>query len=400
MVRPEPKSGPLDLVVTCSRGLEEVTTSELEGLGFRPLETARGSVCCTGSLEGLYRANLWLRSATRVLVRLARGRAGSRDALYRTSSAVPWEDLVGRGQTIVVDVAGRGEAFTNTFFAAQVVKDAVVDRLRRLTGERPSVATDADVRIHLHLDGDTADLSVDSSGEPLAHRGYRPRGGPAPLQESLAAGLLLLAGYDGSQPLLDPMCGTGTIAIEGALIATRTPPGGRRRFAFERWSTHDPALWRRLLADATRESRVAPAPIVARDRDPRAVEATSRNARAAGVMKAIRVEAGELGLVPVQPRGTLLVTNPPYGERLGRGSDLEALYRQLGDTFKRALPDGVAHVLAGNPELAKLIGLRATRRVVVFNGPIECRLLRFEVWQGSRAGGERRPDGGATLPGP
>jgi len=379
-----PGGQPWRLLATCSRGLEEVVAAELRGLGARGVEPGRGMVAFGGGLEDVYRANVGLRAATRVLVQLVEGEGGGREALYELAANVAWEEWVRPEQTIAVDAAGRTEAFRSTAFAALVVKDAVVDRLRSRTGRRPDVSrTGADVRVHLHLHGATAGLALDATGEPLGHRGYRPRGGPAPLSEALASGCLALAGYDGRQPFVDPMAGTGTIAIEAALVATATAPGLRRGFACERWLVHRADLLARMRAAAAAARRPAPAPVLARDVNPRAVAAIRHNAAAAGVGEVVRVERGELRELPVQVPGTLLLTNPPYGERLGDAGELAALYRELGDTLKRRLPGGTAWVLTGNPELARSIGLRASRRVQVFNGPIECRLLRFEIVEGS-----------------
>lgn len=375
-----------------------MVAAELRAIGVEGVESGRGTVGFHGGMAELYRVNLGLRAATRVLVQLGAGEARDRQSLYEFAVAIAWEDWIGSEQTLVVDVAGRTEAFRSSAFAALVVKDAVVDRLRARRGTRPDVSrTDADVRIHLHLQGTRADLALDSSGAPLAHRGYRPRGGPAPLSESLAAGCLLLAGFDGSQPFLDPMAGTGTLAIEAALIATRSAPGLGRRFACERWLCHRPELLARERQAAASRQRPAPCPVMARDHDPRAVAAVLHNARAAGVGELVKAARGELAALGAQPAGTLVVTNPPYGERLGEGEDLKALYRTLGDTCKQRLAGGTLWVLTGSPELVKSIGLRASRRLVVFNGPIECRLVRFEIVAGALS---RNPSGeeSAGLP--
>jgi putative N6-adenine-specific DNA methylase len=375
-----------DLVATCSRGLEGVLTAELAALGYPDAVAERGSVSWRGDDRAVVRANLWLRSATRVLVTLAEGPADDRGALYELASSIAWEDLVGPRQTVVVDVAGRGSGFASGGFAALTVKDALVDRLRARRGERPDVdRRDADVRVHLHLAGERAALALDGSGEPLAHRGYRPRGGPAPLAETLAAGILLLAGYDGSRPLLDPMCGTGTIAIEAALLATRTAPGLQRRFACERWAFLSSALLREERGAARALRRPAAWPVVGSDRDRRAVAASRHNAVAAGVAEAVRVERRELtDLTPPGP-AALIVANPPYGVRLGAASDLPALYRAIGDALKARGAGCNAWLLVGDRTLAGAIGLRPQRRLVLFNGPIECRLLRFDLYAGRRA---------------
>lgn len=371
------------LVATCSRGLEEVLRSELVALGHPEAACGRGMVRFAGGREAVLRANLHLRTAMRVLVGVAEGPALERDALYDLAAGVRWEDIIGPGQTIAVSVAGRGGSFVNPSFAALVVKDAVSDRLRGVRGQRASVdRADPSLRIHVHLAAETCSIALDSSGEPLSHRGYRPRGGPAPLSEALAAGVLLLAGYDGSQPLLDPFCGTGTIAIEAALIATRSAPGLGRRFAVERWWGHDPQTTARVREEARSAVRPAPAPIRAADVDARAVRATARNAREAGVGAVVGVERRDFRDLVLPGEGTLIVANPPYGERLGDVDTMRPLYRSLGDTLKQRGAGCVAWLLVGNPELAKEIGLRASRRIPLFNGPIECRLLRIDLFRG------------------
>jgi 23S rRNA (guanine2445-N2)-methyltransferase len=376
---------PWPLLATCSRGLEDVLRGELVALGHEEATAGRGMVSFEGDLGAVYRANLWLRSATRVLRQLAEGPAQDREALYALASTVAWEETVARGQTIVVEAAGRGEAFPNTGFAALTVKDAVVDRLRSRWGWRPDVdRREADVRIHVHLARDRAGIALDGSGEPLSHRGYRPRGGPAPLSETLAAGILLLAGFDGTRPFLDPMAGTGTLAIEAALIATRAAPGLGRTFACERWQQHETER----LAQARVSARSAQCPpsaaIVASDNEPRAVAAARHNARQAGVGEAVKVERRDVRELQPPGPGAVIVTNPPYGERLGNPAELAALYRELGDALKRRAAGATAWLLVGNPELAKSIGLRPRRRIVLFNGPIECRLLRFDLYEGTR----------------
>ncbi len=376
------------LVATCSRGLEDVLAEEVRALGGSAVAPGRGMVSFSGGPETVIDANLRLRTAMRVLVSLARGRVGSRDELYDLAAAVPWREVIADRQTFAVEVAGRARAFRDASFAARVVKDAVVDRLRDRRGTRPDVDRESpDVRLHLHLSDGASSLSVDSSGEPLSHRGYRPRGGPAPLNEALAAGILLLADYDGSEPLMDPMCGTGTFAVEAALIATRTSPGLRREFAFEKWAGLDRGQLQALVRRASHEHRDAPAPIAARDRDERAVQATRRNLQAAGMARWVEVAQGDLrDLVLPWGSGGTIVVNPPYGKRIGDVKRLGGLYRRLGDTFKQRCHDATAWVLAGERELANQIGLKPSRRIPLFNGPIECRLLRYDLYEGSRRG--------------
>jgi putative N6-adenine-specific DNA methylase len=386
-------SGELTLAATCGRGLEEVLAAEIVGLGGVSPHPQRGVVRFRGELDLVYRANVALRSAVRVLLQLASGPAPDREALYRLVAAVAWEDLIAPQSTLAVEAAGPAPGFANIAFAALVAKDAVVDRLRSKRGVRPDVdRRNPDVRVHLHLGPQGADVSLDASGEPLSHRGYRPRGGPAPLAESLAAGILLLAGFDGGAPFLDPLCGTGTLAVEAALIATETAPGIRRSFACERWAIHRPELLAAARQQARARERPARFPLCASDADPRAVTATRRNAGAAGVAATLEVCRRDIRRLPALEPGTVLVTNPPYGHRLGDLQALPSFYRDLGDVLKTRAAGSTAWLLVGAPELVKAVGLRPSRRIVLFNGPIECRLVRYDLYGGS--GGRRSPGSG------
>jgi putative N6-adenine-specific DNA methylase len=375
------------LVATCSRGLEKVLADELRDLGADAVAPDRGSVLFSGDLRTVYDTNLRLRTAMRVLVPLVRGEVRTREKLYDLAASVSWEEVIADGQTFAVEVVGRHRSFRNTTFAGQVVKDAAVDRLRDKRGRRPDVdRAEPDIRVHLRLvDKGASTLSLDSSGEPLSHRGYRPRGGPAPLAETLAAGILLLAGYDGSEPLLDPMCGTGTFAVEAALIATRTPPGLHREFAFERWTAHDQLAFGEIQHEASHGHRDAPQPIIARDRAERAVRSTQRNLKAAWMDTWVEVEQRDaLDLLLPWGSGGVIVANPPYGKRVSDVERLFGLYRRFGNSLKQHATGATAWILAGEPRLAKVIGLKPSRRIPLFNGPIECRLLKFEMYEGSR----------------
>jgi putative N6-adenine-specific DNA methylase len=359
---------------------------ELPGLGATAVHPGRGMVEFQGDRVTLVRCCLGLRSAARLLVPLAEGPTPSREALYALAGRIAWEKLIPQNGTIGVTVAGaQGGAFRNTHFAAQVVKDAVVDRAREKMRWRPRVETRRpDLPINLHLGSDTATISLDAAGAPLSRRGYRTKGGPAALNPALAAGLLLLAGYDGSQPLLDPMTGTGTFAIEAALIATRTPPGLHRGFACERWPGFGRPLFDRVRRDAETTQRSAPAPITGLDHDRKAIAAARENCGRAGMNDHVELHVGEATMLSPPAEGSLIVINPPYGHRLGETSGLEALYSGLGDRLKTGAAGCTAWILAGNRELSKRIGLKPARRVVVFNGPIECRWLRFDLYEGSR----------------
>ena len=379
---------PWRLVATCTRGLEEVLAGELESLGVEDVTPGVGAVTFRGDLAGLYGANLRLRTAMRVLVPLLRGRVRGRKDLFALAARVPWEDLIPPGATFAVETVGKAPGLEHSGFAALVVKDAVADRIRGRRGNRPDVdRRDPDIRIHVHLGRHGTTLSLDATGEPLSRRGYRRHGGTAPLSETLAAGLLLLAGYDGECPLVDPLCGSGTLAVEAALIASRTPPGLLRRFAFERWPLHDREILDEVRHEAALGRREPPRPIRAADRARRMVAAAGRNLARAGVERWVELAVEDVRwMEPLEP-GTLLVTNPPYGERLGETEGLEGFYRELGDTLKRSAAGCTAWLLVGNRRLAGAIGLKASRRIRLFNGPIECRFLRFDLYEGSRRSG-------------
>jgi len=379
---------PWDLTATCSLGFEETVAAELRDLGIENPIPRRGSVTFLGGLPEICLANLFLRTAIRIFLPLGKGRAAGRRELYELSSRISWENLIAPGSTFAVTVVGRAPGLEHSGFSALVVKDAIVDRIRGRRGSRPDVdRRKPDVGVHVHLVNGQATVSLDATGEPLSHRGYRRSGGDAPLSETLAAGLLLLAGYDGSQPLLDPMCGSGTIAAEAALIASRTAPGLRRGFAFERWPFHDPADLDAARHRAAQVRREPPQPIVASDVDGRAVARTRKNLERADMARYCRVVRRSIGELELPGPDTLIVTNPPYGERIGNVEELRPLYTGIGDALKTRAAGSTAWLLVGNRELAGAIGLKASRRIRVFNGPIECRFLRFDLYEGTRKKG-------------
>lgn len=375
--------GRLRFFATTSKGLEPVLASEVEALGGREIEAATGGVAFSGALELCYRANLWLRTANRVLLSLATFPAPSPDALYEGTKAVPWPDLFPVDARFAVEAAVRDSGITHSHFAAQKVKDAVVDRFRERFGRRPDVdTTDPQVRIHLRIFRDEATLSLDTSGESLNRRGYRADPTEASLRETLAAGMVMLAGWDRATPLCDPMCGSGTIPIEAALLASGRAPGLlRSSFAFQRLSGYDRKLWERVVAEGQGQARTAPPPrIEGSDRSGEAVRGALRNARRAGVAGAVRFRALDIReFAPEGPPGTILC-NPPYGVRMEGGAAAEACYRAMGEAFKKRCRGWTAWVLSGNPGATRFIGLKASRRIPLMNGPIDCRLLKYELY--------------------
>ncbi|HEX2572034.1 MAG TPA: bifunctional 23S rRNA (guanine(2069)-N(7))-methyltransferase RlmK/23S rRNA (guanine(2445)-N(2))-methyltransferase RlmL [Polyangia bacterium] len=382
----------LSYFVTAARGTEEVLAEELRALGALDVTPRWAGVEFTGSLEDGYRVCLWSRVASRVLLMLGRLDAPSGDALYEGVRRIDWSAHIDPRGTLAVDFTGTSAAITHTHFGALRTKDAIVDQLREQHGARPSIDTARPaVRVHVHLEEESATVSLDLAGEALHRRGYRTDAGAAPLRETLAAAILLLGDWPrlaaAGAPLMDPMCGSGTLVIEAALMATDRAPGlGRDYFGFLGWRGHDAALWARLCTEARERARRgqagATARILGHDIDAAVLRLARANVARAGLGG--RVELGERAIADAAPpedlpaRG-LLVTNPPYGERLGETAALPALYRTLGDVLKRRFAGWRALVLTGERELAKQVGLRPSRRWVLYNGAIECRLLEYPL---------------------
>lgn len=375
-----------DVLMTCfaavPRGAEEMAALELEKLGVGDIRPGKGGVAFIADRAGLYSANLWLRTASRVLVQLAVFPCKGPDELYAGVFAIDWPELITPEMTIAVDSSLRDSVLTHSGFVSLKTKDAVVDRIREVCGRRPNVDTDSpDVRINVHLHKNICTVSLDSSGDSLARRGYRIERNEAPLRETLAAAVVALTGWDGSIPLVDPMCGSGTIPAEAALLAARMPPGLQRSFGFQRWIDFDSQLWGDLLREAEAGVRkVPPGLVTGYDLDNRALLLAGRNIAKAGLEG--QVHFFHAALQEFQPQGDsgVVIINPPYGMRMGVDDDLRELYCQIGDIMKKRCRGWTGFVLTGNLELAKYIGLKASRRYVLFNGPIECRLLRYELY--------------------
>ncbi|MBK5275049.1 MAG: RNA methyltransferase [Desulfuromonadales bacterium] len=364
------------------RGTEEIAAAELEALGITGGQVGRGGVAFTADRAGLYRANLWLRTASRVLVQLSVFPCTTPEELYGGVYAIDWVSLITPAMTLAVDCSLRDSNATHSGFVALKTKDAIVDRIREACGSRPNVDTAApDVRINVHLHRNVCTVSLDSSGDPLDRRGYRLERNEAPLRETLAAAVVALTGWDGSIPLADPMCGSGTIPIEAALVAGRVAPGLQRSFGFQRWLDFDGRLWERLLKEADSCIRKLPLGLITGcDLDSRALKLASRNAAKAGFEG--QLHFFHAALEEFQPEGDkgVIIINPPYGKRLGEEEALRELYCQIGDIMKKRCRGWTGYVLTGNLELAKYIGLKASRRFVLFNGAIECRLLKYELY--------------------
>lgn len=368
---------------TTTKGLEDVLAAELSALGTRDVVPGKGGVNFSGSFKDGYKACLWLRTANRVLQPIASFPCPSEDALYEGVYALNWEELMTSQMTLAVGAKLRDSEITHSHFAALKTKDAIVDKIRDRTGQRPNVdAKDPDLRVNMHLARNHCTVSLDLAGTGLHRRGYRRDPTIAPLKETLAAGLVALTDWDQKTPFVDPMCGSGSLPLEAAQLASNHAAGLLSPdFGFQRWPDFNASLWRQLLEEAETAKRELPTNLIfGSDRDKRAVDLARRNAESAGIGAQIRWSYNDFAkLEAPAPRGTL-ICNPPYGERLGNEEELTAFYRKIGDTLKQNWKGWTAWVFTGNLALAKQVGLKASRRIVLFNGPIECRLLKYELY--------------------
>ena len=367
---------------TCGRGIEPVLADELRAMGAMEVEPGRGGVSFRGDLALLYQANLWLRTAIRVLRPIFEADVSSPDDLYDAIRSLDWSRYLTPEHTLAVDCNVRDSHITHSKYAALRVKDAICDQFVERCGKRPSVDVQQPmIGLNLHIYRNHAVLSLDSSGESLHKRGYRPIQTRAPLNEALAVALVLLTGWRGDQPFADPLCGSGTLAIEAAWIALHRPPGlTRKRFGFQGWMDFDVELWTSLRDEARRGvGKTLPAPILASDARGDAVSMAINNARAAGIGHLLRFDKRDVRDFQPPSKSGVLLCNPPYGERIGEEKNLFGLYRLLGETFSQRCRGWTAYVFTGNPRLAAAIGLTPAAETPLYNGKIPCRLLKFAL---------------------
>lgn len=376
------------IFVSCPKNLETLLLQEIQGLGITQARLGHlGVFVDEMDLSTVYLLNYGLRLASRVLLPLFRFRCSGKEALYRQAKAWEWNRWIHPHQTFAIDAhVHQNPGFTNSLYAALVLKDAICDEIREKTGERPSVSLkDPDVQLHLFLQGEQAIVSLDTSGQPLYKRGYRQEGGVAPLQENLAAALLQIAGYRGQEALFDPCCGSGTILLEAALMATDTPPGYlRSHWGFMRHPDFVQADWLSVKGrlDAKRKS-ILPAPIGGVDISGEAILAAKHNIKLAQFSgpSLVQVRPADFTSYKVPFVPNLVVTNPPYGKRLGDPLSLQPLYRALGRWMKETLPKGGRGFLfTASSTLAKEVGLAAKRRHLLFQGSEEARLLEYDFF--------------------
>ena len=371
-----------EMIAKTFMGLEDVLAEELTQLGANNIVKGRRMVAFTGDKEMLYRANFHLRTAIRILKPIAHFRARSADDVYEGVRAIDWSQLIARGKTFAVDSVVYSEEFRNSRFVTYKVKDAIVDQLRECTGERPNISvSNPDLRLNIHIAEDRATLSLDSSGESLHRRGYRQESVEAPLNEVLAAAIVLMSGWRGESDCIDPMCGSGTLPIEAALIARNIAPGVfRKEYAFEKWADFDRDLFDAIYNDDSAE-RPYDHHIYGYDTDMKAVNTASFNVRAAGLSKDITIEQRDFKDFTNPGKPSIIVTNPPYGERITT-PNLLGTYRMIGERLKHEFAGNEAWVLSYREECFDQIGLKPSVKVPLYNGSLECELRKYTLFDG------------------
>jgi putative N6-adenine-specific DNA methylase len=370
---------------TCPRGLELLLVDELRELKAEKVHAVGGGVQFAGDFFLCYRVNLTSRIASRVLWQVAGGAYRGEEDIYRIAYAPRWTDWFDAARTIRIDVSATKSPLTSLNFVTLKIKDAVCDKVRRISGRRPSVDTGTpDVPLQAHLTDRDFTLYLDTTGEPLFKRGQRVAAREAPLRENLAAGILRLAGWTPGEALLDPMCGSGTILLEAAHMALDIAPGLGRHFAFEKFKNFDLSRWRDLTQQsAARQKAKTPLAIYGSDLSGEALKAARTNLMAAGLDKLVSLKQANVLEITAPAKAGIIVTNPPYGVRLGEQQQLAEFYPQLGDRLKKYFSGWRAYFLTADMRLPKLIRLAASKRTPLFNGALECRLFEYKIVEGS-----------------
>jgi len=373
-------------IIKTLAGLEPVLAEELKEMGAGNIRILKRAVSFEGESSMMYRANYELRTALRVLQHIHAFKARDERDLYEGIRSIDWGQFMGPSETFAIDAVTQGEVFRHSKYAALVVKDAIADQFREKHGRRPNVNIEApNLRIHLHAGGSECEISLDSSGDSLHKRNYRHDTVEAPLNEVLAAGMILLSGWKAQMPFVDPMCGSGTLPIEAAMIALHRPPQYlREQFGFFKWRAFDRKIWQSVKAAADAKMLEKPAfPILAFDNDPRAVNATAVNLLAAGLENVIHV--AKMPFEKLEPAASegLLMANPPYDERLKIDHAID-FYKSIGDRLKQNWAGWNAWLISSNRDALKHLGLRPSRRITLFNGALECSFQKFELYEGAK----------------
>ena len=366
-------------------GFEEILAKELQLLGAQEVEQGIRMVSFKGDKGFMYKANLSLRTALKILKPIYYFRANNEEALYKGISGINWANYMNSNQTFVIDTTVHSDYFKHSQFVSQKSKDAIVDQFRNKTGQRPSVDKDyPDLRINIHIDKDQVSVALDTSGNSLHQRGYKTATNIAPINEVLAAGMIMLSGWDGQGDFLDPMCGSGTILAEAAMIACNIPANiNRKEFAFEKWNDWDNDLFDRIVDASLKKVREFHYTIKGYDKAPSAVAKAKDNIKNANLEEYITIQEKNFFDTKKETSGPLhMVFNPPYGERLD--IEMERFYREIGDTLKQNYPGTNAWFITANLEALKFVGLKPSRKIKLFNGSLEARLVKYEMYEGSK----------------
>jgi putative N6-adenine-specific DNA methylase len=366
-------------------GLEETLAEEIKAAGGTDINLLYRGVQFQGTQKVLYTCNYTCRTALRFLKPLWEFEAKSDTQLYDKCLELPWDTLMGLDTTFAIDGVVNTSGITHSMYAALKTKDAIADFFRAKYGRRPSVDTDdPGIRFSVHISRDHCTISTDSSGSSLHLRGYKTAKGNAPISEVLASGLIMLSGWDKQTTFVDPMCGSGTLLTEAGMMAYDIPAGYfRQKFGFERWNDYDPALWREVKEEYKPPETENRCKIVGADNSPLAMRTTRRNVNSAGLARRISLTPTDFESLK-RPSGKVhMLINPPYGERI-EIDDITGLYKMIGDTLKHNFQDSEAWIISGDMQTMKFIGLRPSRKIKIFNGPIECRFMKYELYEGSR----------------
>lgn len=368
------------MIAKTFHGLEEVLISELEAIGAKEISKLKRAVKFFGNNETLYKANLLLRTAVRILKPIHLFRVRDEKDLYVRSKEIPWHDILSPNSTFMVSSTVNSENFNHANYVALKVKDAIVDKIRNKEGARPSIdKVNPDFSIHVHISHEDCEIYMDSSGDSLHKRGWRLAQTEAPLSEILAAGMIMLSGWDKDTDFLDPMCGSGTLPIEAAMIATNTPAGFFRDFAFQKWQDFDEIAWKKILDEAKSNIIEPKCKIYGRDISPITLQITRKNIEKAGFDELITVSKRDFFKDSHKEFQGTIIMNPPYGERL-KIDDIIDFYRNIGDALKQHYKNSSAWVLSSDVDAIKNVGLKPSRKMQLFNGKLECKYHRFDLY--------------------
>jgi len=368
-------------------GLEEIVADELRNLGAQNVKTGVRMVSFYGDKGFMYKANIALRTALKILKPIKEFRVYDQQSLYNGIQTIDWSDYLSVHKSFLIDTTVNSVFFNHSQFVAFKTKDAIVDQFRKKYQQRPNIDKDfPDLRINIHIQNEICSVSLDTSGSSLHHRGYRVATNIAPINEVLAAGMLLLSGWNGQCDFLDPMCGSGTILMEAAMIAFNIPPNlNRKEFAFEKWNDWDNDLFDQITASLLKKTRDFHYKIQGFDKAPSAVQKAKENSKNADLNDYVNIRNENFFNTKKETNGKLfMVFNPPYGERLS--VDLEHFYKEIGNTFKQNYPDTEAWFITANLEALKFVGLKPSRKIKLFNGKLEARLVKYDIYQGSKKG--------------